>query len=152
VEVNQIWKSGHFLEMVLDASKKFKSTDPLGYPDDRSHIVCMVKILAPSGYHQNQDIAEALGLEFDENIANEWDWDAFQQEIQLLRTRRVGNLHACIELPDGLFFSFGYDQEGNFGLVLRREGKDKGKRLSGPIDICRGFSKEKDMDEEGGLS
>ena len=124
VEVNQICKVDHLKEMVLEASNRLRIQTFLGHGVDQDNIACMLKILAPAGYHQDQDIAEALGFEFDENLANEWDWDSFRQEIHYLKSKLVGDLHACFQLPEGVFFSFGYDQEGNFGLVLKRVRED----------------------------
>jgi hypothetical protein len=152
VEVNQICKVDHLKEMVLEASNRLRMQTFSDHGDDQDSIACMLKILAPSGYHQDHDIAEALGFEFDENLANEWDWDSFREEIHYLKSRLIGDLHASFQLPDGLFFSFGYDQEGNFGLVLRREGKDKGKRLGGSNHILLSTSKEKAIAEGGSLS
>ncbi len=131
MEVNQIGKVDHLKEIVVEASNKLQKNVLLDHLDDQDHIVGMLKILAPAGYHQNQDIAEALGLEFDENLANEWDWDFIRYEIRNLKTKLVGDLHSHFQLPAGLFFSFGYDQEGNFGLVLKREKEDKGKMMLG---------------------
>lgn len=129
MEVNQIGKADHLKEIVAEASNKLQKNVLLDHLGGQDHLVCMLKILAPAGYHQGQDIAEALGLEFDENLANEWNWDSFRQKIQDQKSKLVGDLHACFQLPDGLFLSFGYDQEGNFGLILKREREDKGKML-----------------------
>ena len=131
MEVNQIGKVDRLKEIVAEASNKLQKNILLDHFGGQDHIVCMLKILAPAGYHQGQDIDEALGFEFDENLANEWDWDSFRQEIHYLKSKLVGDLHACFQLPEGLFFSFGYDQEGNFGLVLKREREDKGKMMLG---------------------
>ena len=124
MEVNQICKVDHLKEMVLEASNRLRIQTLLGHRDDQDSIACMLKILAPAGYHQDQEIAEALGFEFDENLANEWDWDSFRQEIRNLKIKLVRELYSHFQLPDGLIFSFGYDQEGNFGLVLKRARKD----------------------------
>jgi len=137
VEGNQIWKVDLLKETVLQASNKLRGQTHLAQRDDQENIACMLKILAPAGYHQGQDITEALGLEFDENLANEWDWDSFRQEIHYRKSKLVGDLHTCFQLPDGLFFSFGYDQEGNFGLILKREREDKGKLLLGDSHCLR---------------
>jgi hypothetical protein len=137
MELNQIWKVDHLKETVLEASNKLRIQPLLGHRDDQDDIPCMLKILAQAGYHQDQDIAEALGLEFDVNLANEWDWDSFRQEIHYLKNKLVKDLQACFQLSDGLFFSFDYDQEGNFGLVLKREREDKGKMMSGDSHCLR---------------
>lgn len=127
MEMSQVCEAGHLKEVVLEAGKKIQSKIPLDDPDDQNDIVCMAKILAPAGYYQKQDIAEALGLDFDENLANEGDWESFQREIHYRKRQLLGDLQDLFPLPDGLFFSFGHDQEGNFGIVVEREREDKGK-------------------------
>ncbi len=121
MEASQICEAGHLKEMVLEPGKKIHNEIAPGNPDDQSHFVCMAKILAWAGYHQKQDIAEAFGLDFDENLANEWDWESFQREIHHRKEQLLGSLKNRFPLPNGLFFSFGYDREGNFGIVVQRE-------------------------------
>lgn len=118
MEASQICEVNHLKEMVLEASKKHRTKISSGDRGDQSHDVCMAKILAPAGYHQKQDIAEALGLDFDENLANEWDWESFQQEIHCHKARLLGDLQNLFPLPEGLFFSLGHDKDGNFGILL----------------------------------
>jgi hypothetical protein len=125
VEGSQICEGSHLKEMVLEAGEKIHGKNPLDDADDQSQIVCMAKILAPAGYHQKQDIDEALGLDFDENLANEWDWESYQQEVHHRKAQLLGNLKNLFPLPAGLSFSFGHDREGNFGIIVQRETENK---------------------------
>ena len=116
--MNQICKIDHLREMVLEANDRLLRNIPPDHWNGQDQKLSMVEILAPAGYHQNQEIAESLGLEFDENLANEWDWDSFRQEIRHLNSRLVKELQDPSCLPDGPIFSFGFDKDGNFGLLL----------------------------------
>ncbi len=121
MKADQILRIEHLGDKVAEASLKIRKKGSLASQDRQSPPGCMVQVLAPAGYHQVQRIADALGLDFDEQFSNEYEWDRFRQEINDLRARLERELQGRLELPEGTFFCLGYDQEGNFGLILRSE-------------------------------
>lgn len=133
--MNQVWKSDNLKEMVCEAHKKICGNIRPHYHEGQDQMSTMVEILAPAGYHQYQEIAETLGLDFDENLANEWDWDSFREHIHHLNSRLAEDQKKPLGLPGGLILSLGYDKEGNFGLVLKKERENNEKNPGGSFDI-----------------
>jgi hypothetical protein len=121
MKADQIWKIDHLRDFVAKASPKLRKKDPLASLDRKSLSACMVQVLAPAGYHQVQRIADAFGMDFDEQFSNEYEWDRFQQELNELKAKVELKLQRRLKLTEGTFFCLGYDQEGNFGLILRSE-------------------------------
>jgi hypothetical protein len=121
MKADQILRIEHLLDKVAEASLKMRKKGSLASPDRQPPPACMVQVLAPAGYHQVQRIADAFGVDFDEQFSNEYEWDRFRQEIDDLRAKLERELQRRLELPEGTFFCLEYDQEGNFGLILRSE-------------------------------
>jgi len=121
MKADQIWKIDHLQDQLSEASLKMRKKGPLASPDRQSPSACMVQVLAPAGYHQVQRIADAFGVDFDEQFSNEYEWDRFRQELSNLKAKMERELQGRLELPEGTYFCLGYDQEGNFGLILRSE-------------------------------
>ena len=121
MRAEQIWKIERLRDKVAKVSLKMKKKAPLAPPGLQSPSACMVQVLAPAGYHQVQRIADAFGVDFDEQFSNEYEWDRFRQELSELKAKVELELRGRLELPEGTFFCLGYDPEGNFGLILRSE-------------------------------
>ncbi len=121
MKADQIWRIDDLREKVAEASLKMRKKGSMASPDRQSPPACMVQVLAPAGYHQVQRIADAFGVDFDEQFSNEYEWDRFRQEINNLRAEVEWELQRFLDLPEGTFFCLGYDPEGNFGLILRSE-------------------------------
>lgn len=123
LKADQISKIEHLRDEAAKASMKLRKKAPLASLDRMSPLDCMVQVLAPAGYHQVQRIADAFGVDFDEQFSNEYEWDRFRQELSDLKAKVEHELRQRLELPEGTFFCLGYDREGNFGLILRSEKK-----------------------------
>jgi hypothetical protein len=121
MKADQIWKIDHLRDKVAEASLEMRKKGPPASLDRKSPSACMVLVLEPAGYHQVQRIADAFGVDFDEQFSNEYEWDRFRQEINNLRAEVEWELQRFLDLPEGTFFCLGYDREGNFGLILRSE-------------------------------
>ncbi len=121
MKADQIWKIDHLRDKVAEASLEMRKKGPLASLDRKSPSACMVLVLAPAGYHQVQRIADAFGVDFDEQFSNEYEWDHFRQELSNLKAKVERELQRRLDLPKGTFFGLGYDREGNFGLILRSE-------------------------------
>jgi hypothetical protein len=117
----QIWEIDRLRDEVAKASLRMRKKAPLASLDRKAPSACMVQVLAPAGYHQVQRIADAFGVDFDEQFSNEYEWDRFRQELSELKAKVELELRGRLELPEGTFFCLGYDPEGNFGLILRSE-------------------------------
>jgi len=123
MKADQIWKIARLQDRVAEAGVKMRTKGSLACRDGGASSFCMVDVLAPAGYHQIQRIADAFGLDFDEQFSNEYEWDRFRREISDLKATVEQELQRRLELPEGVFFCLGDDQEGNFGLILRSEEK-----------------------------
>lgn len=121
MRADQIWKIDRLQDKVVKAGLKMRTKGHLAYRNREMPLSCMVEVLAPAGYHQMQRIADAFGMDFDEHFSNEYEWDRFRQELSDLKAKVEQELQRRLELPEGVFFSLGYDPEGNFGLILRSE-------------------------------
>ena len=121
MKANQIWRIDDLRDKLAKASLKMRKKGSQACPDRLSPPACMVQVVAPAGYHQVQRIADAFGVDFDEQFSNEYEWDRFRQELSNLKVRVEQELQGRLALPEGTFFCLGYDQEGNFGLILRFE-------------------------------
>ena len=121
MKADRIWKIDRLRNQVVKASLKMRKKAPLASLDRNSSSAHMVQVLAPAGYHQVQRIADAFGVDFDEQFSNEYEWDRFRQELSELKAKVERELQGRLELPEGTFFCLGYDREGNFGLILQSE-------------------------------
>jgi hypothetical protein len=121
MKAEQIWKIDRLRNQVAKASLKMRKKAPLASLDRNSPSAYMVQVLAPAGYHQVQRIADAFGVDFDEQFSNEYEWDRFRQELNDLKVKVELELQRHLKLPEGTFFCLGYDPEGNFGLILQSE-------------------------------
>jgi hypothetical protein len=120
-KANQIWKIGHLQSKVVKAGGITRTKGSLAYQDGEAASSCMGDVLAPAGYHQMQRIADAFGMDFDEDFSNEYEWDRFRQELSDRKAKVGQDLQRRLPLPEGVFFRLRYDREGNFGLLLRSE-------------------------------
>lgn len=118
MKADQVCETYRLREKAAKASLKMRKKDPLASLDRKSPSACMVQVLAPAGYHQVQRIADVFGVDFDEQFSNEYEWECFRQELGDLKAKVERELQRRLELPGGTFFCLGYDQEGNFGLIL----------------------------------
>ncbi len=119
MRVEQICQIERLRDILVKADLKMRKKAPLAALDGKSPSACMVQVLAPAGYHQVQRIADAFGVDFDEQFFNECEWDRFRQELSELKAKVELGLQRRLDLPEGTFFCLGYDPEGNFRLILR---------------------------------
>lgn len=82
-------------------------------------------ILARAGTQQRFEIAEALGVDLNEYFMSEAEWDAFQERFRHLRKEIPAELEKSLNLAEGFLLSLDYDEEGNFGLILRERSPDE---------------------------
>ncbi len=121
---DQIWKVDYLRDRVNKAARILRNQDGMPCGDRYLAPGCMVEVLAPAGYHQTQAIADAFGVDFEENFSNEEEWDRFQREVDNLKCQVEMELRRHLDLPDGVLFRLGYDPDGNFGVILRSAGPD----------------------------
>ena len=124
MKAEQIWKIELLRDKLVKAGLKMRKKAPLASLDGKTPSACMVQVLAPAGYHQVQRIADAFGMDFDEQFSNEYEWDRFRHELSDLKAKVEGGLQELLDLPEGTFFCLGYDPEGNFGLILNSKGTE----------------------------
>ncbi len=124
MNAERIWKIDRLRDKVFKASLKFRNRGPEASPDRKPSSACMVEVLAPAGYHQIQRIADVFGVDFDEQFSNEYEWDRFRRELSELKAKVELDLQRRLALPEGTRFCLGYDQEGNFGLILQWEDRE----------------------------
>ena len=121
---DQIWRVDRLRDRMNKAASELGNRHGVPGGDARPPSACMVEVLVPAGYHQTQAIADAFGVDFEENLSNEDEWDRFRGEIDDLKTQVELELRRRLELPEGVLFRLGYDPEGNFGLILRSAGPE----------------------------
>jgi len=119
--IDYIWNFSFLKEKVVEACSKLNKQADSYFRDSNGGLACMVDILAPADSDQALDIADAFGLEYGELYSNEDQWDSFKKDMTRVKGELAEDLQKRIRLPQGLFFSFGYDEEGNFGLQLRKD-------------------------------
>ena len=122
MKADQIWRGDPLRDWMNKVGSKLRTQGGMPCPDPQTPSACTVDVLAPAGYHQDQQIADSLGVDFEETFSNEDEWDRFRREVNALRTQVQRELQRRFELPEGLFLCLGYDPEGNFGLILRSTG------------------------------
>jgi len=121
---DQIWRVEYLRDRMNTVASTLGNQNGMPGIDRQTPSACMVEVLAPSGYHQNQAIADVFGVDFEENFSNEDEWDRFRREIDGLKVQVELELQRRLKLPDGILFHLGYDPEGNFGLILRSAGPE----------------------------
>ncbi len=119
--MSAILEIDHLQEKVNKASLSLREEIGVAYWRGQSLPACMLDILAPAGYHQVQLIADTLGMDFDEQFSNEYEWERFHKEVTALKGKVEGELQGTFQLPEGISLCLGFDREGNFGLFLRSE-------------------------------
>jgi hypothetical protein len=135
METNQIWRVEHLRDRMNTVASKLGNQDGMPGGDSQTPSAFMVEVLAQAGYHQTQAIADAFGVDFEENFSNEDEWDRFRREVDVLKAEVELELQRRLELPGGILFHLGYDPEGNFGLILRSAGPETAvpPRCSSPL-------------------
>ena len=121
MNADPILKIDHLHEKVIEASLKLKDRAVASCRDPQSPCSWMIDVLAPAGYHQIQQIADVFGVDFDEQLSNEYEWDRFRHEINQLKTIVESELRGRFDLQEGISLCLGYDEKGNFGLIIRSE-------------------------------
>ncbi len=121
MNAEQLWEVRHLQDKIIKAAERLGNQRVTGDQASRQDSRYMVDIVASAGYHQIQEIVEAFSLDFDEIISNEEDWNRLDLEIQQSKENVVRDLQRQLQLPEGMFLRMGYDDEGNFGLILERE-------------------------------
>ncbi len=124
MKADQIWKVDHLRDKIKEAAPELSHKACRSHGDTRTSSTYMLDVLAPAGYHQIQAIADAFGLDFVEKFSNEYEWDRFRRDVNVLKARMEQELQRHFELPEGLLFSLGYDSEGNFGVILHSTGTE----------------------------
>jgi hypothetical protein len=122
MKADQIGRGDHLRDWMNKVGSKLRTQGGKLCQDRQTPSACTVDVLAPAGYHQAQQIADSLGVDFEETFSNEDEWDCFRREVNALKVRVEQELQRRIELPEGLFLCLGYDPEGNLGLILRSTG------------------------------
>jgi hypothetical protein len=121
MQANAILKIDYLQERAVEACLKLKEKGGTAYWRGQSLSARMLEILAPLGYHQAQRIADTLGIDFDEQFSNEYEWERFHNQVADLKEQLERELQKVIQLPEGISFYLGYDHGGNFALFLRAE-------------------------------
>jgi hypothetical protein len=124
MQANAILKIDHLQERVIEACRELREKRETAYWRGRSLSACILEILAPLGYHQVQRIADTFGMDFEAQFSNEYEWELFHKQVADLKEKVESDLQRSIQLPEGVSFCLGYDQEGNFGLFLRSEDRN----------------------------
>jgi len=121
MNVHQIWNLDLLKEEVAKAWLRLRNLEESVFSGTMGQRTYTLDILARSGTQQHFEIAEALGVDLDEYFMTEAEWDAFRERFHHLRKELTAELQRCLDLPEGTLLSLDYDEEGNFGLILRIE-------------------------------
>ena len=120
MKITDIWNVSVLLEKISRARINLQEKPYICFLDKSGDRACLVDAIAPPSYHQAREIAEAFGLEYDELLMNEKEMEAFRRLLSARMEGLLFDLRQRILTPRGYSFSFGYDPEGNFGLLLLR--------------------------------
>lgn len=118
MKVTEIWNASALLEKISRARINLQEHPYICFLDKSGNRACLVDAIAPPSYHQAWEIAEAFGLEYDELLMNEKEMEAFRHLLSARMGELLCDLRQRISTPRGYSFSFGYDPEGTFGLLL----------------------------------
>ena len=120
ISAERVWNLVWLEEEIWKAIFNFKKNHDDGFFYDRDG--CRSSMIAPlslASYYQTHEIAETLGLEYDELIMNEDELESVKKRMRFLALRLLRELENRIPLPPGFSFYIGHDPDGNFGLILQ---------------------------------
>ena len=82
----------------------------------------MVEMISPISYHQAEEIAGFWGMGYEQSGLNEDKLETLDWAVKMKMENLLEELRGHIKLPREFAFSFAYDPDGNFGLILYQKG------------------------------
>ena len=126
LRADQIWNIMDLRVKITDAIKRLQED---GHGESAA---AMAAVIAPAGYHQKGEIAEVFGLPDPEQGVNEDEIEPLLDAMRKTTFELLQDLNALIPLPAGVALFWGYDREGNYGLLVRLEDSTLFRRCFGP--------------------
>lgn len=101
MKAEQLWKIAQ-LKQKVQKTKLHLETSPEGcYVDRKAHQAYRLDILCPLGYHQAEDIAGTLGLDYAAQTVKEDEMEAMKTMIQNLKAWLRISYWACAIVEGG---------------------------------------------------
>jgi len=131
MKIADLWNVSALLEKISLARVALQESPHKCFRHKNGGRACMVDVISSPSRYQTQEIAEIFGLEYDELLMNEEEMEVFRRHFADCAGELLAELNQRVLTPKGYSFSLGYDQEGNFGLLLHQNpsnGKEEEKR------------------------
>lgn len=131
MKITELWNVNALLEKISRARRDLREAPHKCFVRKDGGRACLVDVVASPSHHQTREIAEAFALEYDELLMNERETEVFRKNLADRVGELLAELHQRVLTPEDYSFFFGYDPEGNFGLLLHQNppsGKEEERR------------------------
>jgi hypothetical protein len=107
---------------VREVQAKLREGKDECFLDENGNVARMIEMISPISYHQAEEIAGFLGMGYEQSGLNEDELETLDWAVKMKMENLLEELRGHIKLPRELAFSFAYDPDGNFGLILHQKG------------------------------
>jgi hypothetical protein len=119
LRINEIWELPLLKKKVHEVQAKLKEREHECFLDENGNLARMIEMISPISYHQAEEIAGFWGMGYEQSGLNEDEMETLDWAVKMKMENLLEELRGHIRLPRGFAFSFAYDPDGNFGLILK---------------------------------
>ena len=124
MRINEIWELPSLKKRVREVQAKLKEGQDECFLDENGNVARMIEMISPISYHQAEEIAGFWGMGYEQTALNEDELETLDWAVKMRMENLLEELRGHIKLRREFAFSFAYDPDGNFGLILyQKRGK-----------------------------
>jgi hypothetical protein len=118
LRINEIWELPLLKKRVREVQAKLKEGENECFLDENGNMARMIEMISPISYHQAEEIAGFLGMGYEQSGLNEDELETLNWAVKMRMENLLEELRGHIKPCREFAFSFAYDPDGNFGLIL----------------------------------
>jgi hypothetical protein len=118
--INEFWDIQQLEKKVRETLAKMKQRREETFIDENGNAARMIEMISPNSYHQAEEITGFFEMGYEQSSMNENEVEALNWAVKMKIRNTLEELATQIKLPRAFSFSFDYDPDGNFGLILYR--------------------------------
>jgi len=122
LRINEIWELPLLKKKVHEVQAKLKEKEHECFLDENGNLARMIEMISRISYHQAEEIAGFWEMGYEQTGLNEDEMETLYWALKMRMENLLEELRGHIRLPRKFDFSFAYDPDGNFGLILYQKG------------------------------
>jgi hypothetical protein len=141
LRINEIWELPLLKKRVREVQAKLKEGENECFLDENGNMARMIEMISPISYHQAEEIAGFLGMGYEQSGLNEDELETLNWAVKMRMENLLEELRGHIKPCREFAFSFAYDPDGNFGLILYQKGgkNDVKEKRRAPLKASHSF-------------